>query len=92
MVIHMKTTVEISPPILQRARVYAQTHKTTLRALIERGLLQVLNEKKRPHFKLRQVTYGKGTGGMHPEFTNKGWETIRDAIYEEYLPFKNKKQ
>ena len=42
-VTHMKTTIELSDVLFQSAKAHAQQHKTTLRALIEEGLEQVLH-------------------------------------------------
>jgi hypothetical protein len=58
----MKTTVEISDPLLDEAKTVAAREETTVRALIEEGLRRVLAERsKRKTFKLRMVTFrGKG--------------------------------
>jgi succinylarginine dihydrolase len=42
----MKTTVEISDALFERARAAAKQQGTSLRALIEAGLAQVLNSPK----------------------------------------------
>ena len=78
----MKTTVEISDPLLRDARKVAAREGTTLRALIEQGLRRILREKKnpKPAFKLRNASVcGKG---LRPELRDAGWEKIRDMIYE----------
>ena len=79
----MKTTVEISPTLLDEAKRYAQVEHTTLKALIETGLRRVLAEKKveKPAFKLRDGSFNGGKG-LTPEFQNAPWEKFRDAIYE----------
>jgi hypothetical protein len=78
----MKTTVEISDPLLRDARKVAAREGTTLRALIEQGLLRILSEKKKPKraFRLRDASF-KGRG-LHPEMQGATWEQIRDKIYE----------
>ncbi len=78
----MKTTIEIADPVLKEARNVAAREGTTLRALVEQGLRQVLSERKRPKkpYKFQMVTF-KGDG-LQPEFENAGWDKIRDAIYE----------
>ncbi len=82
MVMHMKTTVEISDPILSKAKAFAHKEKTTIRALVEEGLRKVLDERSlhRP-FKLKDASF-KGEG-FQDEFKNASWEKIRDAVYEE---------
>jgi hypothetical protein len=55
----MKTTIELSDALFQSAKVHAQQHKTTLRALIEEGLEQVLHAqhlKKASTFKLKDAS------------------------------------
>jgi urocanate hydratase len=75
----MKTTIEISKPLLTAAKRVAVEEKTTVRALVEEGLRKTLDARKaRRPFQLRQVTYG-GPGAAAQE---KTWEQIRDLIYE----------
>lgn len=76
----MKTTVEISDPLLRDARRVAEREGVTLRTLIERGLTRVVGDAKRtPAFKLKPVVF---TGnGLQPEFRNASWDAIRDEVY-----------
>ena len=77
----MKTTIDISDPLLDEAKRVAAEEGTTLRALVESGLRRVLDEREHEEpFQLRAVTF-EGRG-MRPEFREGGWERIRDAIYE----------
>jgi hypothetical protein len=77
----MKTTLEISDPLLREARKVAAREKTTLRALVEQGLRQVVAEKKKDKpFRLRDASF-KGDG-LHPDVANLSWDEIRDLIYE----------
>lgn len=77
----MKTTIEISDPLLADAKQIATREKTTLRALVDRALRREIaerkNRKRRP-FKLVTV----GGKGLQPEFADADWEKIRAAIYE----------
>jgi hypothetical protein len=75
----MKTTVEISDPLLQEARKLARRKGTTLRALIEQGLRRMLAEKK-PAFRLRDASFGGN--GLRPELRDAGWDQLREMIYE----------
>jgi len=77
----MKTTIEISNSLLEEARKLAAREKTTVRALVEQGLRQVLTERKsRGAFKLRKSTF-KGRG-LQAEFAGGTGEKIREAVYE----------
>lgn len=77
----MKTTVDISTPLLNEAKRRAAKEHTTVRALIEQGLRRVLAERRRPApFRLRKATF-KGWG-LHPEVAGKGWDRVRELAYE----------
>ena len=76
----MKTTINISDPLLREARKVAAREGTTLRALVEQGLRQVVNEKrKRKQFCLRDASFG--TGGLRPELRGAGWRQILELAY-----------
>jgi hypothetical protein len=78
----MKTTLEISDPLLREARQLAARKRTTLRALVEQGLRHVvLESRKRKRFKLRDASFGGR--GLRPELRNASWDQIRDLIYED---------
>jgi hypothetical protein len=77
----MKTTLEISDPLLREARKVAVRERTTLRALVEQGLRRVVAEKTRkPNFRLRKASF-KGRG-LRPELADAGWDRLRDLVYE----------
>jgi hypothetical protein len=77
----MKTTVEISDPLLREARKVAAREGVTLRTLIERGLHRVVAETKSgAPFKLRRASF-KGKG-LQPGLRDTSWEHIRDLAYE----------
>ena len=77
----MKTTVEIPDPLAEEAKAVARREKTTLRALIETGLRQVLRERRRKaRFRLRDASF-RGNG-LQPEFHDGDWQRIREAAYE----------
>jgi hypothetical protein len=77
----MKTTIDISDPLLRKARKVAARDGITLKNLVERGLKHVLDEptRKKP-FKLRDASF-KGKG-LRPELRDASWEQIRALIYE----------
>jgi hypothetical protein len=77
----MKTTLDISDPLLREARKLAARERTTLRALVEQGLRRVVSEKQqRTSFRLRDVSV-KGRG-LRVEAADGGWERLRDLAYE----------
>lgn len=80
----MKTTVDISDPLLRKARKLAAREHVTLRALIERGLHRVVADAqvKSPWFKLRRATF-KGKG-LQPAHRDASWEEIRALAYEDH--------
>ena len=56
-------------------------HKTTLRALIEAGLRQVLSNRwRRARFRLRDASFGGR--GLQLGFREGDWQRIREAAYE----------
>jgi hypothetical protein len=79
----MKTTVEISDPLLRRARRLAHREGQTLRSLIESGLSRELAERERAAkpFKLRPVTFGKG--GLRPEVAHLSMHELILMSYED---------
>jgi hypothetical protein len=79
----MKTTVEISDPLLREVRKLAARQGVTLRTLIERGLRRVVADANpaKP-FRLRRASFrGKG---LQPEFQGASWERLRDAAYQDH--------
>ena len=79
----MKTTVELPDGLLREAKRVAVREKTTLRALIERGLRIAIS--RRPptgeRFTLRDASFGGD--GLVAGRSLRDWETIRDLIYSE---------
>jgi hypothetical protein len=79
---HMKTTVQIPDALLADVQMIAQKNNTTFRALVQEGLLHIVEReqmKKKP-FKLKDGSVGGS--GLAKEFENADWEQIRDLIYE----------
>jgi hypothetical protein len=77
----MKTTIEISDPLLREACKLAQREGVTLRALVERGLRRVVTETKPgAPFKLRRASF-KGKG-LQPDMRGVSWGRLRDLAYE----------
>ncbi|HXR88453.1 MAG TPA: hypothetical protein VN728_15845 [Stellaceae bacterium] len=78
----MKTTIEISDPLLREARKVAAREGVTLRTLVERGLHRVVSETKASGapFKLRRASF-KGNG-LQADQRDASWEKLRELIYE----------
>ena len=72
--------LEISGPLLARAKKLAARESTTLRELVEAGLRHVLAERGQQDFQLRDARV-EGRG-LRPELRDAAWEQIRDTAYE----------
>ena len=73
----MKTTVEISDPLLQRAKQHCSEHRITFRVLIETGLRAALDPPKtQAPFRLKPFGF-KGEGAIVQD-----WATVRELVYE----------
>lgn len=81
MVTHMKTTVEINDALLDAARRLATREGSSVRSLIEEGLRHVVTRRGRNRFRLRDASVGGD--GLRPELEGKGWDALRERIYEE---------
>jgi hypothetical protein len=79
----MKTTVVIPDALLADVQKIAAKNKTTFRALVQEGLLHVVeqNQKKKKPFKLKDMSVGKPGDPWLLE--GKSWDEIRDMIYED---------
>lgn len=78
----MKTTIDISDNLLNRAKALARREKTTLKELTEEGLHLVLSRRGGPARKVNPVVV-QGQG-LAPAFRGKSWAELRDEIYRGY--------
>ena len=77
----MKTTVEIADVLFSEAKQVASRDRTTLRALIEEGLREILKKRQETTpFRLRDASF-RGRG-LRPEIRGGDWETLRALAYE----------
>ena len=78
----MKTTVEISNAVLCAARELASREKTTVKALIERGLRRELADAERQaEFRLRRASFGGE--GLRADISGVRWDRLRELAFEE---------
>jgi hypothetical protein len=78
----MKTTVELPDALLREAKRVALRERTTVRALIERGLRAVVSSYgPRGRFSLRRASF-RGDGLVAGRSLGD-WEAIRDLAYSE---------
>jgi hypothetical protein len=76
----MKTTVEISDGLLERARRHARRKGRPVRSLIEEGLRLVLQaESAKAAYRLPDRSVGK-QGAPNP-LESLTWQDLRDEIY-----------
>ena len=77
-----KTTIELSDALLREAKKVALEERTSVKALIERGLRLVVGERRRRGaFKLRRASF-KGDGLVAGRSLSD-WTAIREQIYAE---------
>jgi hypothetical protein len=80
---HMKTTLEISDPLLEKARKLAAARGLTLRALVEQGLRQVVEDGPATEgFTLRDASFGGQ--GLQPHVRGLSWDRLREMAYEDH--------
>ncbi|MCC5888467.1 MAG: DUF2191 domain-containing protein [Gammaproteobacteria bacterium] len=76
----MKTTIDISDPLLDAAREAARRRDTTLKALMEEGLRRVIADEQTQPFELRKCSF-KGRG-LRAELEEAPWDRLRELAYE----------
>jgi hypothetical protein len=78
----MKTTVELPDKLLREAKRVALRERTTVRALIERGLRSVIGARRSSgRFVLRSA--GFRGDGLVAGRSLRDWDMIRDLSYSE---------
>lgn len=76
----MKTTIDISDELAERARATARRSGRTLRALVEEGLRRVIDEPAEPGgYRVPDRRVGRPTD---PDpLASMSWADLRDTIY-----------
>ncbi len=78
----MKTTLDISDPLLTQVRRIAARDGETLRSLVEQGLRTVVAERARKAARFQLPDTSVEGEGLQPEFQNAPWDKLRDLLYE----------
>ena len=74
----MKTTIEINDALLKRVKSVTRSEGTTLRALVERGLQQVLSAPAAAESAPLDTLVFDGTPGLTEEFSDRSWSRIKE--------------
>lgn len=75
----MKTSFDISEPLLHEVKALAKQRGVTTRSLVELALMRLIDEAKQSSsFRLRDMSV---PGEPAPEFANATWDVIREEIY-----------
>lgn len=78
----MKTTIDIPDSLLLQAKKLAAERNTTLKALVESALREVLASASRPRRRYRFETHTFEGKGLKPGLDWDDWGAIRTLIYE----------
>jgi hypothetical protein len=83
----MKTTLDISDAILERAKARAAREGQTLRSVVEEALRQHLDSLEAERSSRRTLKIRPwGKGGLLPEYEQKSWNEILDEVNTRPLP------
>ena len=77
----MKTTLDIHDELLNRAKRHARDKGRPLRALVEEGLRQVLDNPPPTH-KYTLPDYSVGDSNGRDPLEAYSWQDLREIIYE----------
>jgi len=78
----MKTTIELSDALAHEIKALAKRRSTTLRALVEQGIRQVLRDAQHADA-FRLADKSVAGNGLQTEFRGQPWAAIRNSTYEE---------
>lgn len=79
---HMKTTIEISDSLLDETRRLARREGTTVRALVEQGLRQLIAQRSSSGSAFRLRDASVDGDGLRQELEAVSWERLRELAYE----------
>jgi uncharacterized glyoxalase superfamily protein PhnB len=77
----MKTTLDLSDAVLERAKAHALREGLTLRAVVEDALRRYLESLESGAATRREFRIEPwGEGGLLPEYRDKSWNEILDEV------------
>lgn len=83
----MKTTLDLSDAVLERAKAHALREGLTLRALVEDALRRYLESLESGAAHRREFRVSPwGQGGLLPGYEGKSWNEILDEVNAEPAP------
>jgi len=77
----MKTSFDISEPLLREVKALAKERGTTTRSLVEQALIKLLDDAKTappPAYELPDLSV---PGKLRPEWENATWDDMLEEIY-----------
>jgi hypothetical protein len=82
MLIHMRTSVDISDALHAEAMRVARANHISLRDLMEEGLRSVLERRQKMQQPYELVDFSFGGSGTLPGVDITNWDQVRDVLYE----------
>jgi len=83
----MKTTLDLSDAVLERAKAHAVREGLTLRTVVEDALRRYLDRLESAGAPRRKFSIQPcGRGGFLPEYQHKSWNEILDEANERPMP------
>jgi hypothetical protein len=77
----MKTSFDISEPLLREVKQLAKQRGTTTKSLVEQALVKLLAEAEAETSEKYQLPDLSVPGGFTAEFQHATWHQLRDEIY-----------
>jgi len=78
----MKTTVELSDQIATEFKARLRSRGLTMKSGLHEAVRMWLDHSRKPNNRISLDGVTVGGNGLSPEFEGKGWDAIRDAIYD----------
>ena len=88
----MKTSFDLSEPLLHEVKQLAKQRGTTTKSLVEQALIKFLAEAEGEGSQRYVLPDLSVPGAFAPEFENAPWEKFRDEIYPLPEPFRSQTQ